>query len=453
MTAHYPPGPDTNFYQAVRSTLRQQQNRLGFLIDVAQTYGDIVHFHTGLRHIYLLNHPDTIHTVLVEQADKFYKTRPFKRALGQFIGQGLLAIDGELHRRERRLAQPAFHHKRIEAYADIMVEHTLQVINQWHEGQRYSIDQEMMKITLGIVAKTLFNAEVAGDAETVGRSMTILQDAVTRYFRSLVHLPQWLPTPQNRREQQAIAALDRIILNIINQRRSSGEDKGDLLSMLLLAADEDGSQMSIQQVRDEVISLFVAGHETTANTLTWTWYLLGQHPDVLTKLWAEVDTVLNGRNPTLQDLTRLTYTAMVIHETLRLYPPAWVITREAIAPVEVGGYTLQPGNVVVTSPYITHRHPRYFPDPEQFRPERFAEGWEKTIPRFAYFPFSGGPRICIGQSFALMEATLILATIARQYQLELVPDQQIGLDPLVTLRAKHGIRVIIKPRLHSHVSS
>ncbi|MBI1278404.1 MAG: cytochrome P450 [Anaerolineaceae bacterium] len=446
MTNHYPPGPDTNFVQAIRSTLRQQHDRLGFLIDMAQTYGDTVHFHTGLRHIYFLNHPDDIHTVFVEQADKFYKTRPVKQAFGKFMGQGLLASDGELHRRERRLAQPAFHHKRIEAYAEIMVEHTLRVMNQWCEGQVYAIDQEMMNITLGIVAQTLFNAEVAGDAETVGHSMTILQDGVIRYFRSLIHLPDWLPTPQNRREQQALAALDQIIAKIIHQRLATGEDKGDLLSMLLLAIDDDGSGMSIQQVRDEVISLFVAGHETTANTLTWTWYLLGQHPDAWAQLLTEVTTVLGGRNPTLQDVAQLPYTAMVIREALRLYPPVWVITREAIAPVEVAGYRLEQGNVVVTSPYVMHRDPRYFNDPEQFRPERFTDGWEKDIPRFAYFPFGGGPRICVGQSFALMEATLILATIVQRYQIELIPEQKVALDPLVTLRAKQGIQVTIKAR-------
>jgi cytochrome P450 len=426
MPDRYPPGPDATLLHAIRSTVRQQQNRLGYLIDVAQTYGDIVHFHTGLRHIYLLNDPNAVHSVLVEQ--------------------GLLSIDGELHQHERRLAQPAFHHKRVEAYADVMVEHTLRVINQWRDGQTYAIDQEMMKITLGIVAKTLFNADVTDDAETVGRAMTILQAGVIRYFRSFIHLPRWLPTPQNRIEQQAIDSLDKIIFKIIAERRASGEDKGDLLSMLLLATDDDGSHLNIQQVRDEVITLFVAGHETTANSLMWTWYLVAQHPEVWAKLKAEVDTVLAGRRATLQDVARLPYTAMVFNEALRLYPPAWVITREAIADVTIGGYTLKPGHVVVTSPYIMHRHSRYFPDPQTFRPERFADGWEKTIPRFAYFPFSGGPRVCMGQSFALMEATLILATIAQHFELTLIPDQSIEMEPLVTLRAKQGIQMRVKQR-------
>jgi cytochrome P450 len=207
--------------------------------------------------------------------------------------------------------------------------------------------------------------------------------------------------------------------------------------------------LNIQQVRDEVITLFVAGHETTANSLMWTWYLVAQHPEVWTKLKAEVDTVLAGRRATLQDVARLPYTSMVFNEALRLYPPAWVITREAIADVMIDGYRLKPGHVVVTSPYIMHRHPRYFPEPQAFRPERFADGWEKTIPRFAYFPFSGGPRVCMGQSFALMEATLILATIVQPFEITLVPNQSIEMEPLVTLRSKHGIQMRVKPRKQS----
>jgi cytochrome P450 len=319
-------------------------------------------------------------------------------------------------------------------------------MDTWRDGQTYLIDREMMKITLAIVARTLFNADVSRDAEIVGEAMTTLQDAVIRQFSALIHLPNWMPTPQKRKERQAIQALDRIIYQIIHERIASGEDKGDLLSMLLLATDDDGSKMDIQQVRNEVISLFVAGHETTANTLTWIAYLLAQHPGVVAKLRDEVDTALGGRDAALQDIERLPYTGMIVKEGLRLYPPAWVITREAIADVNIGGYALKRGSVVVTSPYITHRHPRYFTEPEQFRPERFAEGGEKNWPHFAYFPFGGGPRICLGQSFALMEATLILATLTQHYEFSLVPNQQIDLEPLITLRARHGIRMTVTQR-------
>jgi cytochrome P450 len=271
--------------------------------------------------------------------------------------------------------------------------------------------------------------------------MAILQDAVIKQFHPVWRLLSALPTRQHRREERAMQSLDAIIFRIIAERRISGADKGDLLSMLLLAEDEEGGRKSTQQVHDEVITLFLAGHETTANLLSWVWYLLALHPEVADRLHQELVEVLGGRPPEFGDVARLPYTGMIVKETLRLYPSAWIITREAISDVEIGGYTLHAGSVVVVSPYITHRHPLFYPDPDQFRPERFAPGHEQSLPRFAYFPFSGGPRICIGQSFALMEASLILATIAQHYRLALVPNQKIEMEPLVTLRARHGIRM------------
>ncbi|MCC6616877.1 MAG: cytochrome P450 [Anaerolineae bacterium] len=446
MTDRYPPGPDKTLLDAARTLLRQQRDRLGFLIDMAQTYGDIVHFHTGLRHIYFINQPDAIHSVLVEHADKFHKTRPFKHAMEHFLGQGLLTIDGDFHRRERRLAQPAFHRKRIETYANAMVAHTQRVTNQWRDGQDYAIDREMMKITLGIVAETLFNAEVSSDAEIIGQAMVTLQEAVVRRFSSVLHPPDWLPTPRHREEQRAIQSLDRIIYRIIDERLASREDKGDLLSMLLLATDSDGSKMDLHQVRNEAISLFLAGHETTSNTLTWIEYLLTLHPDVMAKLADEVGRVLGGRAATLEDMERLPYTGMIVKEGLRLYPPVWLITREAITGVSIGGYELKPGHVVVICPYVMHRHPAYFAEPEQFQPERFADGSEKRWPHFAYFPFGGGPRVCLGQAFALMETTLILATLTQRFRLTLVPGQHIVPQPLISLRSRHGIVIHVTRR-------
>lgn len=436
----YPPGPDRTVFQAILSTIRQQQDRLAYLIAINRAYGDIVHFHTGLRDIYLLVQPEYIHSVLVEQADKFYKTRPFKRALGKYLGQGLLVLDGDEHRRERRLAQPAFHHQRIEAYAAVMVSFTERLMARWRHGQTVDMAQEMMALTSSIVAKTLFDADVSHDAEVIGQSMAILQEATIIQFDPVRRLLMGLSPQQRRAENEAIRALDEIIFRIIDERRAAKIDKGDLLSMLLISAEAD-DQPSMQRVRDEVISLFLAGHETTANVLTWAWYLLALHPEVADKLHTEVASVLGGRAATAQDMAHLPYATMIIKETLRLYPSAWVITREAITEVEIGGYRLKAGSVAVISPYITHRHAAYYPDPLAFRPERFAAGAEQTLPRFAYFPFSGGPRVCIGQSFAMMEAVLILATIAQRFQLDLVPDQQIDIEPLITLRAKHGIRM------------
>ena len=441
----YPPGPDDNIVQALYSTYRQQRDRLGFLLDMAQRYGDIVHFRTGPRHIYLLNHPDLIHSALVEQASKVIHTRPHKRAFGRFLGQSLLVLDGELHRRERRLAQPAFRRQRIDAYASIMVEHARRAVNSWQPGQTLAIEQEMMRITLGIVAETLFSAEVSAEAATVGQAMVVLQEAVVHEFATLIHLPDWIPTPRKRREQQAIQALDGILYRIIEQRRESGEDKGDLLSMLLLARDEDGDHLSLQQLRDETISLFLAGHETTSNLLSWLWLLLAQHPPLLQRLVQEVDSVLDGRPPTLADIAQLPFTNSVIKEGLRLYPPVWLITREATEALALGGYSLEPGAVLVMCPYVTQRHPRYFPQPEVFRPQRFAE-FEATWPPFAYFPFGGGPHVCLGQSFAMMEATLILASIAQRYRLDLVPGQSIAVEPLISLRPGGHIWMTVTER-------
>ncbi|HVO70852.1 MAG TPA: cytochrome P450 [Aggregatilineaceae bacterium] len=441
MSDRFPPGPDHNVFQAARSTLRQQRDRLGFLVDMAKTYGEICHFHTGLRDIYLVTHPDYVREVLVEQADKFNRTTPAKRAMGKYLGQGLLVIDGDLHRRERRLAQPAFHHQRIEAYAEVMVRYTQQLVDQWQPGQARDVSLDMTRLTSGIVAKCLFDADVSDDAQEIARSMSILQEAALRQFLLFGSLRSRLPSAVTRHEREAVESLDRLIYRIIDQRRVSDEDRGDLLSMLLMATDDDGARNSIQQIHDEVITLFIAGHETTSNALVWAWYLLSQNREVAARLRQELADVLRGRAPTLDDFPRLAHCTMIIRETLRLYPSAWAISRQAIEDLDIGGYLLKAGSVLITSPYITHRLPRYFPDPECFRPERFAPG-EQSLPRFAYFPFGGGPHICIGQSFAMLEAVLILATIAQRYTLELVHDHPIEMDPLITLRVKDGIRMI-----------
>jgi cytochrome P450 len=433
----------------IRSNRSQLRSRLEFLRDLAQTYGDIAQFHTGLRLVTFVNDPDLVRAVLVNQS--FSKPRPVKRELGRFMGDGILLLDGDVHLRERRLMQPAFHHKRLEAYSHVMVEHTQRVTETWQHGRTYAIDQEMMKITLGVVARTLFNADVTANADTVWQALSVFQTAILRRLNTAIHLPDWVATPQRRRERQAIEALDRIIYRVIAERQaqqSEGvtDDAGDLLAMLLLATDEDGSKMDVRQVRNEVLSLFVAGHETTANALAWIWYLLIQHESVLVRLRAELDGVLGGRSPSLADVDHLPYTTMVIKEGLRLYPPVWVIPRESLVPVSIGGYDLPAGAVVVTSPYLMHRHPRYFTDPDQFLPERFANDAEKTWMPYTYFPFGGGQHSCIGQRFAMLEATVILAIVAQNWDFRLVPGQAIELAPLVTLRAKGGIHMTVSRR-------
>ncbi len=446
MPERFPPGPDHTIFQAARSTLRQQRDRLGFLIDLAKTYGEICHFHTGLRDIYLVTHPDYVRAVLVEQADRFERTTAAKRAFSRYLGQGLLVLDGASHRHERRLAQPAFHQQRIEAYAEVMVRFTQRLMEGWQPGQERDVSLDMTRLTSAIVAKCLFDADVSGDGAEIARAMAVLQDMAVRQFLVFGALRTRLPGRKRWRAQNAVQFLDRMIYRMIDQRCAQGQDKGDLLSMLLLATDEEGAQNSIQQVRDEVISLFLAGHETTSNTLTWAWCLLSQDPECLARLHQELASVLGERAPTLPDIPRLVYSTMVIRETLRLYPPAWIIPRQAIVDTELGGYQLKAGSVVVTSPFITHRLSRYFPDPDVFRPERFASGYEQFLPRFAYFPFGGGPHTCIGQAFALQEAVLILATIAQRYRLDLVHPEHIKMEPLITLRPKHGIPMIVYDR-------
>jgi cytochrome P450 len=423
-----------------------QKRRLAFLLESARIYGDIVHFRVGPRHAYLLNHPDFVHYVLVDAPEKFHKSPALKRNTRKSIGQGLLTSEGDFHKRQRRLAQPAFHHQRIAAYGDVMVEYTRRMLDTWQPGERRNVAHDMTNLTMQIVAKTLFDADVSDEMDSIGRAISIGIETVGERVTQPVYLPDWIPTPKNRERQQAAQVLDKAILDIINQRRESGEDRGDLLSLLLLAVDEEsGGQMTDRQVRDEVMTLFIAGHETTANALAWTLYLLAQHPEVEAKLAAELDAVLDGL-PTMQDLPKLHYSDMVLKESMRLYPPAWVISREVMEDITIGGCDIGRGSIVIMSQYVMHRHPRYFDEPEQFMPARFAPGWEERVPRYAYFPFGGGPRVCIGNSFAMMEATLVLATIMQRYHLALVSGQQVEPEPLVTLRPRDGVWMEIGAR-------
>lgn len=451
MAKNFPPGPKGS---ALAGSLRElNRGRLEFLVAMSRTYGDIVHFRMGpLLHVYMLNNPEFIHYALVEHPEKFNRGPGLKRTAHQALGKGLLTSEGDFHKRQRKLVQPAFHAARITSYGEVMVDHTLRMMDEWQPGQERDIHSEMMKLTLGIVSKTLFDAEVSAEAEAIGEAITVGIHTVNERTTQPFHLPDWIPTRKNRRRRQAADLMERTIMRIINERRASGEDKGDLLSMLLLAVDEDsGGQMTRKQARDEAMTLFIAGHETTANALSWTWCLLAQHPEIMTKLTAELDSVVAGRPPQVEDLARLPYTDMIIKEVLRLYPPAWAITRQPIEDVTLGGYNIPNGSLIIMSQYAMHHDPRYFDDPERFDPERFSAAHEKDIPRYTYFPFGGGPRVCIGQSFAMMEARLILATMAQRYELALEPGQRVEMDPLVTLRPRDGIpmRLVARELPHS----
>jgi len=438
MSSHIPVVPDSNRFLGNLTAFRDRP--LDLVVRATQ-YGDLVCWRFGWMWFYQANHPNMIHDVLVKRAASFHKTPRIKQVLGAVLGEGLLTSDGEEWRSHRRLVQPAFHSSRIEAYGAVMTEYTESMMRDWVTGGEVDMRHEMMKLTLGIVAKTLFDADLDGDlSERVGQAVTVTQEHGNEQFRRLMNLPRWVPTAGNRRSQAAVKDLDSILSEIIRARRISGEDRGDLLSMLLLARDEDsGAGLTDRQVRDEAMTLFLAGHETTAVALTWTWVLLDQDPGVRQRLENEVDEVLQGRPPDVKDLPNLPYVKQVIEEAMRLYPPAWTIGRQAVEAVDIGPYHLDPGSIVLVSPYAVHRQPEYFPEAETFDPDRFSPERERDLPRYAYIPFGGGPRICIGNNFAMQEACLILAAMVQKVRLSLVPGTDLTPDPLITLRPKYPI--------------
>ncbi|MCS6848761.1 MAG: cytochrome P450 [Anaerolineae bacterium] len=439
------PGP-VGLINGLRNLRAFQTDILGFLTRIAREHGDFTQFDFGPFRMYFANHPDLIHQVLVEDATKYHKTRLTKALLRPSLGEGLLISDGELWKRQRKLIQPAFHAARIAAYAETMTAYAERAIAEWQPGQTRSVDHDMMSLTLDIVIKTLFGEQLTPqERDDIGRAVDIGQKQVGQAFKTIFRAPSWLPTPARREGEWATQAINAVIARFIARYRQTGQDRGDLLSMMLAAVDEAGG-MSDAQARDEAFTLIVAGHETTANTLTWAWYLLSQHPQAEAALHAELDAVLGGRAPAFDDLPRLPFTEAVVKETLRLYPAAYVTSREPQEDVRIGDYLVPKGSTVLISPYVTHHDTRWFNAPEQFKPERWLGDLEKRLPKFAYFPFGGGPRICIGNAFALMEARLILATIAQRFRLALAPGHRVTLDPLVTLRPKGGMRMVVQAR-------
>src|SRR5436853_1541661 len=419
-------------------------NPLEYFAKIAREYGDVAGLRVLNFRTIFLNHPDLIEEVLVTNARKYSKGRVL-RANRHVFGEGLLTSEGDFWLRQRRLAQPAFHRARIASYAATMVDYTERMVEGWRGGEERDAHQEMMRLTLEIVAKTLFDADVERDAQEVGKSLELLLE-IGANFRRTIFVPHWLPTPTNLRVKREVAQIEKILYRIIGERRASGRDAGDLLSMLLSAQDEDGSRMTDRQLRDEAITLFLAGHETTASSLSWTWWLLARNPAVEAKLHAELDEVLGGRAPSIDDLARLPYTANVITESLRLYPPAWGLARIAVENHELAGYPVKKGMGVAMAQWVVQRDTRWYDKPEEFRPERWEGDFAKRIPRFAYFTFGRGPRQCIGNSFALMEARLILATIAQKYRLHLVPDHPVVPLASITLRPRYGVRVVLESR-------
>ena len=424
-----------------------RRNPTKLLTDLAREHGDIVHFKLGPQDIYLLNHPDYIKDVLVTNNRNFVKSRGLEMAK-KFLGESLLTSEGEFHRRQRRLAQPAFHRQRINAYANVMTDHAVRARERWRDGETLEVWQEMMRLTLAIVGKTLFDADVESEAPEIGKALTDVMQLFERITNPLSGLLDRLPLPSNNRWLKAKARLDSTIYRVINDRRASGEDRGDLLSMLLLAQDNegDGGSMTDQQVRNEAMTLFVAGHETTANALTWTWYLLSQHSDVEARLHGEVDSVLAGALPTAADVARLPYTEMVFAESMRLYPPAWTLGRRVLSDYQIDRYVVPANAIVLMSPWVMHHDPRFFPDPYKFDPDRWTVEARESRPKFSYFPFGGGPRVCIGEQFAWMEGALLIATIAQHWEMRLAPDQRVEPKAMITLRPRYGMRMIVETR-------
>jgi cytochrome P450 len=420
---------------------------LGFFTQCARQYGDVVGFRLAAWPAMLLNHPDLVEDVLVKNHQNFIKHRFFWRHVEAIFGQGLLTSEGKFWHQQRRLAAPAFAASRVNRYGDTMVQHTERMLQQWQPGQVLDVHQEAMALTLQIAAKTLFDAEAHQDVAEVSRAIDEIMEQIAARFRRPFWIPDALPLPGNLRYRRGVQRMDQLVARIIAERQNKFEDRGDLLSQLMLARDEAGQAMSARQIRDEVITTLLAGHETTALTLSWTWYLLGLHPAVDARLAEEVHTVLGGRSPTVDDLPRLRFTEQVVSEALRLYPPAYAIGRQTLADCEIGGYHVPAGTTVYVSPWVMHRDSRWFDDPQAFRPERWAGSLAKELPRFAYMPFGGGPRICIGSRFAMMEAVLILATVARQFRLEWQAGRPVQPKPSITLRPGGGVwvRLVSRP--------
>jgi cytochrome P450 len=425
-----------------------RKDRIGFLNTVNARHGAVVRSRIGVIGVIISADADFSHEVLVEQADAFMKGYGLSVFTKPVLGNGLLSSEGAFHKKQRRMMAPAFVQKRIAEYADVIADRTERTARRWRDGATIDVAEEMMGLTLEIVGKTLFNAEMASDAAEINAALTLVMEHFVRSVSSIVPLPPSVPTPANLRNRKVVERLDSIIYRLIRDRRADGADHGDFLSMLLLARDEDDKgAMTDKQVRDEAMTIFLAGHETTANALAWTFYLLAQHPDLRRRLEAEVDAALGGRAPTLADLGKLPYALAVFKESMRLYPPAYMTTRKALRDVRIGRHTVKKGELVLINITGLHRNGAHFKDPERFDPERFAPEAEKALARHAYIPFGAGPRICIGNHFALMEGHLALVGLVQRARLLLLPGHlRIEPQPLITLRPKGGIPMRVERR-------
>jgi cytochrome P450 len=443
LQAKLPPGPRGNWL--IGNLIPYARDPLGFATRLAREYGDVVRVPLPRETTYMLSHPDDIEYVLRGNHRNFVKDR-LTHLLSKLLGQGLLTSEGDFWRRQRSLAQPAFQLQQIGKYGAVMVSLTQRLLDSWRPGQRRNVHDDMMHVTLEIAAKTLFDADVGGDeAEAVGGAL----ETAMAYLMSPITwtgLRRWLPSLSTWRFNRAVRQLDLILTGIIRRRRQEGRVAEDLLSRLLTARSEDGSQMTDEELRNELMTLFMAGHETTALALSYSFYLVSQHPDVEERLAAEVDEVLESRPPTVADVPRLRFTEWIVKESMRLYPPAWAIGREPLEDCEIGRYFAPKGTQIMMNQWVVHRDSRWFDDPLTFKPERWDNDLARRLPRCAYFPFGDGPRICIGNQFAMLETVLVLATITQRYRLVGVPGYTLQVIPSITLRPKGGIPMILEER-------
>lgn len=444
MSDKLPPGPKGTL---IAGNLRAFANRrLDFFVDVARAYGDLASFRFGPKRIFLASHPDLVEQVLVADARHYVKhfgARMYKPVLGN----GLVTSEGEFWLRQRRLAQPAFLKHRVLSYAPVMAEAVGRMLDTWVAGKEIDVHFEFSSLTSAIALKTLFDLDDAGDRHRFTDTLRLAFDLMSDRFRKIIRLPGWVPTPANRRLKRAVRELFSVVDGFIAAGRARPQPGNDLLSRLIGARDEDGTQMTAAQLRDEAMTLYLAGHETTALTLSWSWYLIARHPQVEEKLVAEWASVLGGRTPAADDLPKLPYTDAVLTEAMRVFPPVYLIGREATTDLELGGYKVKKGYTVFLSQWVSHRDPRYFPDPEAFRPERWLDGLARRLPKYAYYPFGGGPRVCIGNTFALMEAAILLPAVGQKYRFTLAKDTPVEPNPQITLLPKDGIPAVLRRRV------
>jgi cytochrome P450 len=470
VVTRFPPGPT---YKMPGKLLRQFiHDPINTLSTIARKYGDISYFKLGSERVYLINNPDYIEKVLIYDQHNFKKGKRLQTAKA-ILGEGLVTSEGEFHNHQRRLIQPIFHPKQIMIYSNIMTEYAVRMCNRWKGGTIVDISEEMMRLTLGIICKSVLNYDVESEAQEVGKALTTVRNYSKRLQSPIGHVLNKIPIlPAPKRAREARKKLDSLVYGLITDRRQHEESDNnrrynDLLSRLMQAQESNTAdhvshngvsststsptsgfdgKMSDKQVRDEVMTIFIAGHETTSNALTWTFYLLSQYPNVERKLHDEIELVLENRIPAADDIPKLRYTEMVLRESMRLYPPVWTMGRHVENDYSVGEYTIPAGSSILMSQYVMHHDPKYYEKPEEFNPDRWTDDFKTHLPRFSYFPFGGGMRGCIGEPFAWMEGVLIIATVAQEWSMRLVPSQRIKLDPAITLRSKYGMKMKLSQR-------